>query len=349
MPLTGALPAPTAAEVELGRNADALFQMLTGHWVAQIVRTAAELRVIDHLAAGAERAADIAELESADAGTVHRLLRACASLGLLTASPEGRFAVTALGGLLQEGVPGSLRNAALVQSANGHWQAWSRLPEAVRAGRSQAEAALGKGMFEYFADVPEEAECFSRAMSDMTGLVVQDTVRLVDLAGARTIVDVGGANGSLLLALLEAHAGTEGVVLDLPHVVGGARLEAEKAGLEDRLTAVAGDFFVQVPEGDYYLLKWIMHDWADDDCARILRNCRRAARPGARLLVVEAVVKELGSPDPAALLDMNMLAVTEGQERDLDHFDALFAAAGWRRVGLSATRSLHTLIEVEAI
>jgi hypothetical protein len=152
-----------------------------------------------------------------------------------------------------------------------------------------------------------------------------------------------------VLALLGAHPGVNGTVLDLAHVVDGARQAAEKAGLGERFSAVAGDFFAEVPEADYYLLKWILHDWSDYDCLRILNNCRRAARPGARALVVEAVVAEPGEPDPAALLDLNMLVATEGKERDLEQFDALFAASGWRRVGLSSTRSLYTLIELEAV
>lgn len=82
----------------------------------------------------------------------------------------------------------------------------------------------------------------------------------------------------------------------------------------------------------------------------ILRNCRASAQPGARMLIVETVVGELGGePDPAAVLDMNMLACTNGRERELNEFDALFAASGWRRVGISPTRSMISLLEVEAV
>jgi hypothetical protein len=130
--------------------------------------------------------------------------------------------------------------------------------------------------------------------------------------------------------------------------VDGAQRAADEAGLTDRFSTVAGDFFESVPAADYYLIKWILHDWPDEGCLRVLRNCRASARPGARALVIEALVGEIGKPDPAALLDMNMLAATRGQERDLDEFDALFAASGWRRVGLRPTRSLYSLVELAA-
>ena len=348
MPLTNTLPEPGEAEIAMGRDSVALYQMITGHWVSQTVRAAAELHLVDHIAAFAREAEEIAERESADAATVHRLLRACAAVGLL-AWDGTAFTTTTVGELLREGVPGSLREAALVQGAHGHWQIWGLLPEAVRAGESQAKAALGMEVFDYLAQNPDEAELFSKAMSNITGLVIKDTIGLLDFDGATTVLDVGGADGALVLALIAAHPEIKGLLLDLPHAVGGAERAAAQAGLADRFTATAGDFFAEVPAADYYLLKWILHDWSDAECVSILRNCRASARPGARMLVLEAVLGELGTPDPVALLDMNMLAASRGRERDLAGFDALFAASGWQRVGFSPTRSMISLLELEAV
>ncbi|MGO4426841.1 methyltransferase, partial [Streptomyces sp. MCAF7] len=102
-------------------------------------------------------------------------------------------------------------------------------------------------------------------------------------------------------------------------------------GLSGRFSAVAGDFFVEVPPADLYLVKTILHDWDDAQCTTILRRCRSAVNEGGRALVVEMVVGEIGRPDLATLSDMAMLTTTNGMERDLDEFDALFAASGWRR------------------
>jgi hypothetical protein len=105
---------------------------------------------------------------------------------------------------------------------------------------------------------------------------------------------------------------------------------AEKRGLSMRFSAVAGDFFAAVPAADLYLLKTVLHDWEDDQATSILRNCRSATHDGGRALVVETVIGEIGKPDFATLSDM-VLCVTGGIERDLEEFDALFAASGWRR------------------
>lgn len=88
---------------------------------------------------------------------------------------------------------------------------------------------------------------------------------------------------------------------------------------------MAGDSLIAVPSADLYLLKMIMHDWPDEQCVAILRNCRAAAHDGGRALVVEMVIGEIGKPDFASRVDMNMLAVTQGMERDLDEYVRLNA------------------------
>jgi hypothetical protein len=125
--------------------------MIHGYWASQVVRAAADLRLADHLAAGARTAAEVAALESSDPHATYRLMRACAGLGLLDYDGDGRFSVTRTGSLLRSGVPGSLRDTALVFGAPGHWLPWGQLPEAVRKGSTQAAAALGADLFDYLA------------------------------------------------------------------------------------------------------------------------------------------------------------------------------------------------------
>ncbi|GIE78558.1 hypothetical protein Aph02nite_45080 [Actinoplanes philippinensis] len=94
---------------------------------------------------------------------------------------------------------------------------------------------------------------------------------------------------------------------------------------------MAGDFFTAVPAGDLHLLKTVLHDWDDDRCRTILGNCRAATTAGGRAVVVEMLLGELGEPDFTAVSDLAMLALTDGRERGLGEFDALFAATGWQR------------------
>lgn len=204
----------------------AVMQMVTGFWVSQIVRTAADLSLAEHLHDGPASAEDVALEESADPTSTFRLMRACASLGLLDYH-GGKFASTPLLEVLHKDSPMSARSFALAQTAPGHWLTWGRTSEAVRSGRSQAPEALGQPLFEYFGAHPEEGALFSAAMTDLSTPVIREAVKVLEVAGAATVVDVGGADGAFVLEVLAAHPGLCGVVLDLPHAVSGAQAEAE--------------------------------------------------------------------------------------------------------------------------
>ncbi|WIX80062.1 methyltransferase [Amycolatopsis carbonis] len=342
------MPTDPLATTDSADDAELMLHLLTGGWVAQILRTTATLNIADHLADGPANAAEVAERVSSDPRTTYRLMRAAASLGVLSHEGERRFGLTPLGGLLRSDVPGSMRSLVMVQNEHAHWQAWERLPDAVRTGRTQMRETHGTDLFGYFGR-PEnagEAALFARAMGDLSGLVTQGAIAAVDTTGVTTVVDAGGADGDFVLGLMASNPQLRGQVLELPHAVPGARAEAERRGLADRFTAVEGDFFDAVPPADLYLLKMILHDWSDESCLTILRNCRAAVTEGGRLLVVEMVIGELGKPDFATRADTDMLTATEGMERDLDEYDALFAASGWRREKTYPVGGGHSVLEL---
>ncbi|MGW4128567.1 methyltransferase [Amycolatopsis japonica] len=314
-------------------DAAGLMDLMLGVVKIQVLHAVAVLNITDHLADGARTAEEVAQREGSQPRATYRLMRAAASLGVLSYEGERRFGLTGRGQLLRSGVPGSLRSMVLIQAGYAHWQSWGLFPEAVRQGTSQTKEALGADIFDYLGR-PENADVaalFADAMADLSTLTVRGAVAALDTAGVSTVVDVGGSDGQFVLELLAARPGLRGQVLDLPHVVDGARREADKRGLTERFSAVPGDFFAAVPAADLYLLKTVLHDWDDDKAIAILRKCRSAAPDGGRALIVETVVGEIGKPDFATMSDMGMLCVTGGIERDLDEFDALFAASGWRR------------------
>jgi hypothetical protein len=329
-----------------GESAAALRQMMNGYWITQIVRAAADLRLADHVSAGARTAEEIAERESSDPVTTHRLMRACASLGLLSHDGERRFSMTPMGELLRSDTPGSLRESALSAGSPAFWLPWGRLPEAVRTGQSQVRTALGMTAMDYFAEHPDEAAHFTASMSSLTSGAVDQLVRLIDTSGTSLAVDVGGADGELVRGLMRANPDLHGQVFDLPHVIDEARQVVPETGLAGRLSFVEGDFLDFVPAADLYLLKAVLHAQNDDACVRVLGNCRAAARPDARLMVIENVISDIGDPSFVALLDVNMLAVSQGQERDLAEYDALFAASGWRRVTTHRARGPRSVLEL---
>ncbi|PZG19391.1 methyltransferase [Nonomuraea aridisoli] len=333
-------PAPATADYER------MMTMITGFWVSQVVRAAAVFDIAGHLAAGRTTAEEIAGAESADRDAVRRLLRTWASLGLLTSEDGVRFASTSLLDTLHPDAPHSLHHLALSQAAPGHWLPWGRFPDAVRSGATQGPAAYGGEVWDYLAKNPDEAHYFTRSLANITAMTNAEVARQIGVRGEALAVDVGGADGSLIRELMRDHPHLRGVVLDRPDVVPDALAAAKADGLADRFEAVGGDFFEVVPAADLYLLRYIVHDWNDEQAVRILANCRASLNDGGRVAVVELLVGPIGTPGLAPVMDANMLVMTGGRERDLAEYDALFARAGLRRTRVAEAGNM---VVIEAV
>lgn len=324
---------------------DTMADMMFGYWVSQTIRAAVTLSVADHLSGGPLSADELARREKAAPDTTFRLMRACVDLGLVTADAAHRFHGTALLDTLRSGAPRSLRAMALAVTNTAHWLPWNQFVRSVQTGESCGPCALGMPVFEYLAQHPQQAQEFSAAMASVTSLWGLDAVKLIDTTNVRCAVDVGGANGALLTRLQEVNPALRGIVFDRPNVTPNAEVEIARNGFADRTEVVSGNFFDSVPSGDLYLLKFILHDWDDESCVTILRRCREAMEPGARIAIIEMIVGEPISPGVAALSDLNMLAVTGGRERSLAEYDALLSHAGLRRSVVRSSGSPQSVIE----
>jgi hypothetical protein len=321
-----------------------LMQMLTGMWTTQAVAAAARLGIPDVLHGGARSAEEVAAVVNAQPRATRRLLRALASIGVFGMVPPDRFAATPLSDRLRD-TPGTMRNFFVAETDKVHWQSWHRLLDAVRSGAPQPPEAVGEPAFEYYNHHREEGEQFGRAMEDVSAMVVQGVLEHYDFSGVRTAVDVGGGNGSLLRAILQRYPSMNGIVFDLPYIGAQAQEQIAKAGLSDRCRFEAGDFFKALPSADLYLLKFILHDWDDADCVRILERCRTAANGGARVLAVEMLVPPDNSSPMVAFMDLNMLVMTGGLERTGDEYNALLQRVGVRPTRILSTGTPFSLIE----
>jgi hypothetical protein len=322
-----------------------MMSMITGYWVSQCIGAIARLGIADHLAGGPRSAAELARHTKVNPDALHRVMRCCASRGIFVMGSDGRFDLTPLGETLRSGVPGSLRDFANAETAPGHWLPWGKLDAALQSGAPSAVQALGDGLFEYYSKQPDEAAAFSRAMGNLSALVASEIMRLTDFSASELIVDVGGATGVLIAAVLDANPNARGVLFDMPHVVADAKAHMVKRGLAERVDVVAGDFFADVPAGDTYILKHILHDWDDAKAVMILRRCKASMRKGGRVVVIEMVLPDDNVPSMAQLMDINMLVLLSGRERTRQEFAKLFSEAGLKLQRVTATHSPFFIIE----
>lgn len=326
-----------------------MLALLTGHWLAQMLFAIAKLGVPDALGTKALAPDAIAARVGANAAYLRRVLRALASSGVFSEDARGRFKLMPLGKTLRSG-PGSVRDFALMIVAPYNTRSWERLADAIAQGKTAFDLAFGEPIFEYLRKHPDDDRQFSASMASISGTENDAVARAYEFGRHERLVDVGGAHGHLLAAILRRHQKLRGVLYDQPQVVAGAATAGfvSMPGVRERCEVVGGSFFDSVPAGaDAYLLKYIIHDWDDAKCARILGHCRDALAPGGRVVVVERVIAPGNGADWSKWLDINMMVGPGGQERTQAEFAALLASAGLRLVRVHPTQSPLSVLEAE--
>lgn len=323
-----------------------LIQMGTGFWVSKIMYAAAKLGLADLLSDGPRSAEELAGSTGTHAPSLHRLMRTLASLGVLATVEERSFALTPLGEALKKGAPGSAHASILTMAGPRFVGAFEHIMHSLETGETGFEAAFGMPVFDHFAQHPDEASLFSETMVGFHGGETPAVAAAYDFSQFGTIVDVGGATGNMLSAILSRFEGPRGILFDMPHVVADAPALLENSGVADRVSIESGSFFETVPEGgDAYILSHIIHDWNEDQCLTILGNIRKAMKPDGKLLIVEFVLPEDDSPHIGKIADMIMLVIPGGQERTPAEYDELLAKAGFKMTRVVPTDSPVSIVE----
>jgi hypothetical protein len=227
------------------------------------------------------------------------------------------------------------------------WDSFAGIGQSFQTGQSSAPSGP-----EHFAQTqadPVRADVFNRAMAEGSLRVGRALAGLYDFSDVRTLRDVGGGYGALLVGPLEANPRLRGEVFDLPSLAESALSYLGEHGLEGRVDYLGGSFFETVPPGaDCLMLKFILHDWNDARSLTVLRHCRAGLGDG-RLLIIERIVPEIVCERDQEVIrgDLSMLTVG-GKERTEAEYHALL-----RQADLSITRivpidPVFSLIEVRA-
>jgi len=327
-----------------------MLQIISGFWISRGVYMIAKLGIPDLLKSGPKTAEELASETETHAPSLYRILRALASVGVLSSEEGKRFALTPLSETLVTNAPGSLRWFAVSELGQEHYPAWGNLMHSVKTGEIAFDNYFGVDIWEYFKQNPEDAAVFNNSMSGMTAVANEAITSLYDFSGFKKLVDIGGGHGGLITSLLKSNPQLKGVLFDAPQVIEGARARIEAAGLADRCETIGGDFFKSVPEGgDAYIMKWIIHDWDDERALTILKNCRNQMQSNGKIILVDSVVPETDEPHFSKFIDLNMLVMTGGKERTAKEFEELFAAAGFKLLRIIPTDLPTSIVEGEPI
>ena len=327
-----------------------MLQIISGFWISRGVYVIAKLGIPDLLKSGPKTAEELAAATKMHAPSLFRILRALASVGVLSSVNGGRFAQTPVSETLVTDAPGSLRWFAVSELGQEHYPAWGNLMHSVKTGEIAFDNFFGVDIWKYFQQNPEDAAVFNDSMSSVTAATNEAILSLYDFSNFGTVVDVGGGHGGLITSILKRNSKVKGVLFDAPEVIEGARPKIEAAGVAERCETVTGDFFKSVPAGgDAYVMKWIIHDWDDEKSITILRNCRSRMRANGRLILVDCVVPESDEPHFSKFIDLNMLVMTGGKERTAKEFEQLLGAAGFKLLRIIPTELPTSIVEAEPL
>ncbi len=318
-----------------------------GYWVSRLIYVAAKLRLADLLKGGPRTVDDLASAADVQPAPLYRLLRALASVGIFAETKGRRFKLMPLGATLQAGVPNSMHAWALMVNESWMWDSWKELLPGVKTGEMPFLKAHGMPIFQYLEHHPEDLEVFGESMSSLSLAENPAIAAAYKFPKGRTVVDVGGGHGSLLAAILKTNPSLKGVLFDQSAVI--ARAENDRhvtaKGVAQRCRLESGNFFEAVPKGgDAYIMKYILHDWNDDECVKILANCRAAMNEKGKVLVVDNVVSAGNDPSWGKLLDIQMLIIG-GRERTKQEFTTLFASAGLKLTRIVPTKCPLSIVE----
>lgn len=329
---------PTSRAIPTGIQ---VLQDLMLLWFVGTLHAVAEYNFASIIGDGEMATQELAERTGALESWIFRTLRFLATHGYFhqVDAASRTFCNTERSACLRDDHPQSMRAMALLILDQRSLQEWSFFSETMRTGVPASELVLGMSSYKYFDLHPDKRALFENALVHLEATVDAAIVGAFDFARYEHIVDVGGGGGKLLAQIVERYH-VRGTLFDRPEVIAQRKREAFPFEL------AAGDFFREIPAGDLYLIKSVLHNWTDEQCLDILRSCRRANAQGA-LLVSEQVIGS--GRNYAETLDILMGLEYEGRERTQHEYAALFTQAGYRLSEVIPTPSPMTLLLVEAV
>lgn len=330
----------------LAGDGQSLRSLLDGYRSTALLYVAAKLKIADLLAEGPRSSRELSELLNADPPSLHRVLRGLVVLGLCSETEDGLFQATPMGRKLHSHTDGPEYNLAILNGEE-YAAAWNDLLHSVMTASAAFDHVFGESPWQHRQKNPELNQRFNIWLEDGASSAGRAILNAYDFSSHQTIADLGGGHGALLAAILQVHRSMQGILFDQPHVISIAHHKLELAGVEARCRRLEGNFFNAVPPGaDVYILKSILHDWDDEKCLLILKNCRAVLKSGQPLLVVERFLPDRVIDHPATIMaDLQMLAVTGGRERTADGYRKLFAASGFELKRIVPLSTGHHLLE----
>ncbi|CAF2068506.1 unnamed protein product [Brassica oleracea var. botrytis] len=216
----------------------------------------------------------------------------------------------------------------------------------IQEGKDAFSSAHGMPLFEYIGLDEQFAGMFNHAMAESSTIIMKKILEVYrGFEDVNTLVDIGGGLGTVLNLVTSKYPQIKGINFDLTMVLANA---PSYPGVEH----VPGDMFIEVPKGDAILMKRVLHDWTDQDCVKILKNCWKSLPEKGKVIIVDIVTPiepKNGDVFSNIVFSMDMLMLTQcsgGKERSLSQFEALASASGFLTCEIICLAYAFSVIEM---
>jgi len=265
-----------------------------GNFVAQAITSACKLNIFEYFVDDTV-SLDINCLAgkiSANAYSLEKLVRFLVLIELLDYSETTQeYKITKPGKLLRKNNVPSFYSFALMHGSRLFRGASSFLAESVKNNKSGTSYFCDKEMFEYLAENPDESTIFNNSMSNLTNVHANEIAKLIENLRVKTIIDAGGGIGTLICSILQHNPNLNGTIVDLPNLKDEALKYIANNNLSQKIKYYAGSFFEKFePIADVITLHHVLHDYNDDDCIKILKNCKDSLTPDGSIVVIETIL-----------------------------------------------------------
>ncbi|KAB2601500.1 (S)-scoulerine 9-O-methyltransferase-like [Pyrus ussuriensis x Pyrus communis] len=187
--------------------------------------------------------------------------------------------------------------------------------------------AHGTTIVEYMSTKAELSQLFNKSMAESSNLNFDEVLKVYKgFEEVKELMDVGGGIGKTIWKVVSKHPHIHGINFDLPNVVA-------QAPPYQGVNHIGGNMFETIPNAQSIMLKWVLHNWEDDRCKKLLKSCWEALPKNGKVIVVEFTIPEVLENTKAVLnivtLDISMMALPGGRERTTAEFDNLAKSVGF--------------------
>ena len=320
-----------------------IMQTATAFWASKVLLTAVEFDLFSVLGDGSMTASQLGEtLELHPRGT-YDFFDALVALNFLDRDgdgPEGRYKNTPeTGAFLDKKSPTYIGGMPEMLNAR-LFGFWNHLGTALKTGQPQNEVKIhGKPFFEELYASEARLGQFLEAMSGIQAANFHQLAEKFDFSRYNTVSDIGGALGLLSRIVGAHHEHLSFTTFDLPPVAPLAQKHIDDAGMADRITVAAGDFFVDdLPKADVISMGNILHDWNLEKKKILIKNAYDALPEGGAFIVIENLIDDARRKNTFGLLmSLNMLIeLGDGFDYTGADFRAWCSEVGFKRFEIIA-------------